>query len=83
MFNNEVLREKLGFRGMIVSDCGAINGIRTNHNYSQNIAQAGPNRRALPERPRSCGAAHTQRDSEAAQNDRESRAESARARETE
>ena len=41
MFNNEVLREKLGFRGMIVSDCGAINGIRTNHNYSQNIAQAG------------------------------------------
>ena len=41
VFNNEVLREKLGFRGMIVSDCGAINGIRINHNYSQNIAQAG------------------------------------------
>lgn len=41
VFNNEVLREKLGFTGMIVSDCGAINGIRINHNYSQNIAQAG------------------------------------------
>lgn len=41
VFNNEVLREKLGFRGMIVSDCGAITGIRINHNYSQNIGQAG------------------------------------------
>jgi beta-glucosidase-like glycosyl hydrolase len=40
-FNNQVLRDKLGFTGMIVSDCGAIHGIGTNHNYSQNVARAG------------------------------------------
>jgi hypothetical protein len=41
VFNNEVLRDKLGFTGLIVSDCGAINGIKNSHNYSQNVAQAG------------------------------------------
>ena len=37
----QVLREKLGFTGMIVSDCGAVHIIETNYNYSQNVAQAG------------------------------------------
>lgn len=41
VFNNEVLRDKLGFTGMIVSDCGAIAGINSRHNYSQNAAKAG------------------------------------------
>ena len=33
VFNNEVLRQKFGFTGMIVSDCGAINGIRNSHHF--------------------------------------------------
>ena len=41
VFNNEVLRQKLGFTGMIVSDCGAIAGIGHSHNYSSNEAKAG------------------------------------------
>ena len=41
IFNNEVLRQKFGFTGMIVSDCGAINQIGHSHNYSSNEAKAG------------------------------------------
>ena len=35
VFNNEVLRDRLGFTGMIVSDCGAVLGIGpAQHNYT-------------------------------------------------
>ena len=43
-FNNEVLRGKFGFDGMIVSDCGAVGGIgQAQHNYTdpQHVAAAG------------------------------------------
>ena len=31
---NDLLRENWGFKGHIVSDCGAINDIKSNHNFT-------------------------------------------------
>jgi beta-glucosidase len=36
----QILRDKWGFRGYVVSDCGAIYDIYTGHHYTNNLAEA-------------------------------------------